>query len=145
MPLSFFKSLSWPTYPVSRAVSFPGTWGIDRGHLAESTMAVGTGFGQLFRSVGQVRSVASAIEPLQTVTRSRSAVLPSRRRFSSRPSIENSRKGSRDLGPMRYLPGPSTAPAIYLPYRSSRRSGSRPNLLFHCRQIYRGLLVTHTT
>ena len=101
--LHFPKSLSWPTYLVSRAISFPGTCGIDRGHLAESAMAVGTGFGQLFKSVGQVRSVTSVIEPLQTVTRSRSLVLPSHRQFSSRPSIRNSRKGSRGLGLLRYL------------------------------------------
>ena len=62
------KSLSWPTYPVSRPVSLPGTYDIDRVPLTESAMAVGTGFGQIFRSVGQVRSVASAIESLQTIT-----------------------------------------------------------------------------
>jgi len=30
--------------------------------LSESAMAVGTGFGQLFRGVGQVRSVTSVVE-----------------------------------------------------------------------------------
>jgi len=61
----FFKLLSWPTYRVSWALFFsPKSTVLTDASLPASVMAVGTGFGQLFKSVGQVRAVAQVIEPI---------------------------------------------------------------------------------
>jgi hypothetical protein len=68
----------------------------------ESTMAVGTGFGQLFRSVGQVRSIASVVELVRATTRCRSPAWLYLRRFSSRFSIGNFENEFRGLDRMRY-------------------------------------------
>lgn len=59
---SLFKLLSWPTSLVSRTI-LSRTHSVDRhAPLLESAMAVGTGFGQIFRSVGQVCGVARVVE-----------------------------------------------------------------------------------
>jgi len=68
----------------------------------ESAMAVGTGFGQLFRSFGQVRSIVSVVEPVQNTTWCRSSAWPSPRQFSSRFSIVNFGTGSAGPDQMRY-------------------------------------------
>jgi hypothetical protein len=76
-------------------------------------MAVGTGFAQLFRSVGQVRSIASAIEPVQATTWCRSPAWLYLRRFSSRFSIGNFENEFKGLDQMRY-PKIKTPTFIYL-------------------------------
>jgi len=70
--------------------------------FSESVMAVGTGFAQLFRSVGQVRSITTVVEPVRTTTRCRSPAWPSPRRFSSPFSIVNFGSGSTGPDQTRY-------------------------------------------
>lgn len=71
--------------------------------FSESVMAVGTGFGQLFRSVGQVRGAARVSEVFpDSPTWLRSAAWPSRPRSSSRFSIGNFEGESTVLTQMRY-------------------------------------------
>lgn len=70
--------------------------------FSESVMAVGTGFSQLFRSVGQVRSITSVVGPIRTTTRCRSPAWPSPRRFSSPFSIVNFGSGSTGPDQTRY-------------------------------------------
>ena len=101
--IPFLKSLSWPTYPVSRLISSFRTHSIDRVSFSESAMAVGTGFGQLFRSVGQVRSTTLVAKcNVQATTWCRLVAWPSLRRFSSLFSIGNSETESTGLDQTRY-------------------------------------------
>jgi hypothetical protein len=76
-------------------------------------MAVGTGFGQLFKSVGQVRSIASVVEPVRATTRCRSPAWLYPRRFSSRFSIGNFENEFKGPDQMRY-PKIKTPTFIYL-------------------------------
>jgi hypothetical protein len=76
-------------------------------------MAVGTGFAQLFRIVGQVRSIVFVVEPVQATSRCRSPAWPYPQRFSSLFSIGNFKNEFRGLDQMRY-PKIKTPTFIYL-------------------------------